>query len=79
MEATSARLITLGKVFFRYGYITASIKLPKTADGLWPAFWMMGNDFRSKGWPNCGETDILEMGHAYYSYDFTNSYSVQKG
>ncbi|MBR0321328.1 MAG: family 16 glycosylhydrolase [Bacteroidales bacterium] len=102
-EATSARLITLGKVYFKYGYVTASIKLPKTADGLWPAFWMMGNDFKSKGWPNCGETDILEMGHQngirkgtqekflngachwgapghqYYSYDFTNSYSVQDG
>lgn len=102
-EATSARLITLGKVYFKYGYVTASIKLPKTANGLWPAFWMMGNDFKSKGWPNCGETDILEMGHQngikkgaqekflngachwgapghqYYSYDFTNSYSVQDG
>ena len=63
-KATSARLITLGKVFFKYGYVTASIKLPKTANGLWPAFWMMGNDFKSKGWPNCGETDILEMGHS---------------
>ena len=62
-KATSARLITLGKVYFKYGYIVASIKLPKTANGLWPAFWMMGNDFKSKGWPNCGETDILEMGH----------------
>ena len=61
--ATSARLITLGKVYFKYGYVTASIKLPKTANGLWPAFWMMGNDFKSKGWPNCGETDILEMGN----------------
>ena len=61
--ATSARLITLGKVYFKYGYVVASIKLPKTANGLWPAFWMMGNDFKSKGWPNCGETDILEMGH----------------
>ena len=102
-KVTSARLITLGKVYFKYGYVTASIKLPKTADGLWPAFWMMGNDFKSKGWPNCGETDILEMGHQngikkgtqekflngachwgepdhrYYSYDFTNSYSVQDG
>lgn len=101
--ATSARLITLGKVYFKYGYVTASIKLPKTANGLWPAFWMMGNDFSTKGWPNCGETDILEMGHqngikngtqekflngachwgqpghAYYSYDYTNSYSVQDG
>ena len=63
-QATSARLITLDKVTFKYGYIVASIKLPKTANGLWPAFWMMGNDFSSVGWPKCGETDILEMGHA---------------
>lgn len=63
-KATSARLITLEKVYFKYGYIVASIKLPKTANGLWPAFWMMGNDFKSKGWPNCGEIDILEMGHS---------------
>ena len=62
--ATSARLITLDKVYFKYGYVTASIKLPKTANGLWPAFWMMGNDFKSKGWPNCGEIDILEMGNS---------------
>lgn len=61
---TSARLITLGKVEFLYGYVVASIKLPKTADGLWPAFWMMGNDIKQIGWPNCGETDILEMGHS---------------
>lgn len=61
---TSARLITLGKLEFLYGYVVASIKLPKTADGLWPAFWMMGNDIRKIGWPNCGETDILEMGHS---------------
>lgn len=61
---TSARLITLGKVEFLYGYVVASIKLPETADGLWPAFWMMGTDIRKLGWPNCGETDILEMGHS---------------
>ncbi len=61
---TSARLITLDKVKFLYGYVVASIKLPKTANGLWPAFWMMGNDIRTNPWPNCGETDILEMGHA---------------
>lgn len=61
---TSARLITRGKIEFLYGYVTASIRLPKTADGLWPAFWMMGNDIRDIGWPNCGETDILEMGNA---------------
>lgn len=61
---TSARLITLKKVSFKYGYVVASIKLPKTADGLWPAFWMMGNDFSEVGWPKCGETDILEMGNS---------------
>ena len=61
---TSARLITRGKVEFLYGYVVASIKLPNTADGLWPAFWMMGNDIGKIGWPNCGETDILEMGHS---------------
>lgn len=61
-QATSARIRTLDKVSFRYGYVTASIKIPETADGLWPAFWMMGDDIDSKGWPNCGEIDILEMG-----------------
>lgn len=61
---TSARLITKDKVEFLYGYVVASIKLPKTADGLWPAFWMMGTDISRIGWPNCGEIDILEMGHS---------------
>ncbi len=62
--ATSARLITMGKVYFKYGYVVASVRLPKTGNGLWPAFWMMGNDFPTTGWPRCGETDILEMGNS---------------
>ena len=61
---TSGRINTLGKVGFTYGIIEASIRLPETSDGLWPAFWMMGDDIRQNGWPKCGETDILEMGHA---------------
>jgi beta-glucanase (GH16 family) len=61
---TSGRLITKDKFHFLYGYVVASIRLPNTANGLWPAFWMMGNDFSSVGWPKCGETDILEMGNA---------------
>ncbi len=61
---TSGRINTQGKVAFSYGIIEARILLPETTDGLWPAFWMMGNDIKENGWPKCGETDILEMGHA---------------
>ncbi|MCH5217359.1 MAG: family 16 glycosylhydrolase [Muribaculaceae bacterium] len=61
---TSGRLNTLHKVTFTHGKVEASIKLPKTANGLWPAFWMMGDDFSEVGWPACGETDILEMGNS---------------
>lgn len=63
-DFTSGRVISKNKVAFKHGKIEASIKLPATADGLWPAFWMMGNDYDQVGWPRCGETDILEMGHA---------------
>ncbi len=61
---TSGRLNTGGKRFFTHGKIESRILLPKTANGLWPAFWMLGNDFSSVGWPRCGEIDILEMGHS---------------
>ncbi|MDR0332849.1 MAG: glycoside hydrolase family 16 protein [Dysgonamonadaceae bacterium] len=59
---TSGRLNTQGKVSAKYGKIEARIKLPQTTNGLWPAFWMMGDDFPQTGWPACGEIDILEMG-----------------
>ncbi len=59
---TSGRLKTAGKMSFKHGRIDASIKLPHTANGLWPAFWMMGYDYPLVGWPACGEIDILEMG-----------------
>ena len=61
--ATSGRLVTRGNVSVKYGKIEARIKLPSTANGLWPAFWMMGEDYPTVGWPRCGETDILEMGN----------------
>ncbi|MDU1892511.1 MAG: glycoside hydrolase family 16 protein [Dysgonomonas sp.] len=56
----SGRVNSQGKKSFKYGKIEASIKLPKTANGLWPAFWMMGDN--DKQWPQCGEIDIMEMG-----------------
>lgn len=61
---TSGRLNTQGNMFFTHGKIESSIKLPKTANGLWPAFWLLGNDFKNVGWPRCGEVDILEMGNS---------------
>lgn len=60
---TSGRVRTYGKMSFKYGKVEGRIKLPKTANGLWPAFWMLGADYYQVGWPKCGETDILEMGN----------------
>src|SRR5437763_300401 len=57
---TSARLITHDKLFgFTYGRAEARMRLPVGA-GLWPAFWMLGDNFPSVGWPSCGEQDIME-------------------
>lgn len=60
-RATSGRLTSAGKAEFQYGRVDGRIKLPKTANGLWPAFWMMGN-YKEVGWPACGEIDIMEIG-----------------
>jgi beta-glucanase (GH16 family) len=58
---TSGRIDTQGRVMPRYGRIEARIKLP-AGKGLWPAFWMLGQDIDSVGWPKCGEVDIFEAG-----------------
>ena len=60
---TSGRINSRGKVYFTHGKLEARIKLPKTAKGLWPAFWMLGENIGTNPWPQCGEIDILEMGH----------------
>ena len=60
-DFTSARLFTKDKVSFKYGKLETRIMIPKTANGLWPAFWLLGN---TGTWPSCGEIDVLEMGHA---------------
>ncbi|WP_430122144.1 RICIN domain-containing protein [Paenibacillus solani] len=59
MNYTSARLKTQGKKSFKYGKIEARMKLPK-GQGLWPAFWMLGADIGTVGWPRSGEIDIME-------------------
>jgi beta-glucanase (GH16 family) len=56
---TSARINTGGKFFQAYGRIEARIKLP-SGRGLWPAFWTLGENIGSVGWPSCGELDIME-------------------
>jgi beta-glucanase (GH16 family) len=56
---TSASLVTDGKSSWTYGKIDARIKLP-AGQGLWPAFWMLGQDIHQVGWPKCGEIDIME-------------------
>ena len=61
-QFTSARVRTQDKITFKYGRIEARIKMPDLADGLWPAFWTLGNNFSQVGWPFCGELDIVEMG-----------------
>ncbi len=58
-DYTSARLETAGHFQQKYGRFEARIKVPK-GQGIWPAFWMLGSDFRSAGWPACGEIDIME-------------------
>lgn len=56
---TSARLTTQGKVEQQFGRIEARIQIPY-GKGIWPAFWMLGDDFGTVGWPRCGEIDIME-------------------
>lgn len=55
----SARIKTLGKFATQYGKIEARIKIPY-GQGIWPAFWMLGDDIETVGWPKCGEIDVME-------------------
>jgi len=57
---TSARLKTEGLQSFKYGRIEARIKIPE-GQGIWPAFWMLGDDIGKVGWPACGEIDNMEI------------------
>jgi beta-glucanase (GH16 family) len=56
---TSARMVSKGKVFFKYGRIEARAKVPAGV-GTWPAIWMLGSNISSVPWPGCGEIDIME-------------------
>ena len=56
---TSARMITKGKFSFTYGTVEVRIALP-VGKGIWPAFWMLGENIDAVSWPACGEIDIIE-------------------
>jgi beta-glucanase (GH16 family) len=57
---TSARIKTKGKFAQAYGRFEARIKTP-TGPGIWPAFWMLGDNIDATPWPQCGEIDIMEQ------------------
>ena len=58
-QYTSARLNTAQTFTQAYGHFETRMKIPR-GQGMWPAFWMLGNDIGSVGWPNSGEIDIME-------------------
>ncbi|MFJ5303104.1 lectin [Streptomyces sp. NPDC088350] len=58
-QYTSARMNTSGKFSAQYGHVEARMKIPR-GQGMWPAFWMLGTDIGSVGWPDSGEIDVME-------------------
>ncbi|WP_163509444.1 glycoside hydrolase family 16 protein [Fodinicola acaciae] len=58
-QYTSARMNTAGRFTQAYGRFEARIQIPR-GQGMWPAFWMLGDNIGQVGWPNSGEVDIME-------------------
>ncbi len=58
-QYTSGRIKTQDKFNFKYGKVEMRAKLPY-GQGIWPAFWMLGDNISSVSWPDCGEVDIME-------------------
>jgi beta-glucanase (GH16 family) len=78
---TSARINTQNHFTQKYGRFEARIQLP-TGKGIWPAFWLLGDDLDTTHWPDCGEIDILETIGApdtMYSTIHGPGYSGSKG
>jgi beta-glucanase (GH16 family) len=74
---TSGRLDTQGRFSTTYGLIEARMKIPAGA-GLWPAFWLLGDNVNTVGWPACGEIDVLEAldGYPSVAHGFINGPSA---
>jgi beta-glucanase (GH16 family) len=58
-QYTSARFSTAGMFTQAYGHFESRMQLPK-GQGMWPAFWMLGDNIGTVGWPNSGEIDTME-------------------
>jgi beta-glucanase (GH16 family) len=56
---TSGKITSFGKRHWGSGWIEGRMSIPM-GQGLWPAFWMLGVNIGSVGWPACGEIDIME-------------------
>lgn len=56
---TSGRIKTKGLFSRTYGRFEARMQLP-LGKGIWPAFWLLGDDIGSVGWPKAGEIDVME-------------------
>jgi beta-glucanase (GH16 family) len=56
----SSKLVTKGKLGFTYGRLEARIK-GAPGNGTWGAFWTLGSNIDAKGWPLCGELDVIEL------------------
>ncbi len=78
-QYTSARIKSQGKFTQKYGRFEARMKLP-LGKGLWPAFWLLGDDHETAKWPNCGEVDIMEnIGDAHRIFGTLHGPGVSKG
>ncbi len=71
-SVTSGKITTKGKYSFKYGKIQARIKTP-SGQGMWPAFWMLGANIDTVGWPKSGEIDIMEMHYLHSNTSTTHS------
>jgi beta-glucanase (GH16 family) len=77
-QYTSASVITLNKMQFKYGRIEIRAKLPQ-GKGVWPAIWALGVNRFEVGWPLCGEIDIMEfVGHDPHKIYATVHYGIGK-
>ena len=87
-EYKASGIKTEGLFGFTFGRVECRARLPKTPNGAFPAIWMMPQKYEYKGWPNCGEIDIMEhirqenaihqTIHTHYPYDLGHKSGTTK-